>query len=154
MKKQKGITLIAMIITIIVMLILAGVSVNIGIGNNGILDNSEKAAENTKISEAKEFLIEAWGYVLGKYENVDEMENSEFNSKISPYFSNYMSSYGVATITARLKSKNSTDYAIEIKFKITGEEERIFYIVNDTNVYEEAEFKSNYTISNFNKNAI
>ena len=37
MKNQKGITLIALVISIIVMLILAGVSLNATIGDNGII---------------------------------------------------------------------------------------------------------------------
>lgn len=35
-KKETGITLIALIITVIVMLILAGVTIDMTIGNNGI----------------------------------------------------------------------------------------------------------------------
>ena len=37
MKKQKGITLVALVITIIVLLILAGVSISLALGNNGVL---------------------------------------------------------------------------------------------------------------------
>ena len=36
-RKQKGITLIALVITIIVLLILAGVSINLVVGEGGIL---------------------------------------------------------------------------------------------------------------------
>ena len=43
MKEQKGITLIALVITIIVLLILAGVTIAMLTGSNGILTNSNKA---------------------------------------------------------------------------------------------------------------
>ncbi len=43
MGKSKGITLIALVITIIVLLILAGVSIATLLGNNGILNQAEKA---------------------------------------------------------------------------------------------------------------
>ena len=43
MKNQKGITLIALVITIIVLLILAGVSIAMLTGDNGILTQSTKA---------------------------------------------------------------------------------------------------------------
>ena len=46
-KKQRGITLIALVVTIIVLLILAGVSVSMLTGQNGILTNAAKAKENT-----------------------------------------------------------------------------------------------------------
>ena len=42
--KNKGITLIALIVTIIIMLILAGVSINALIGNNGIITKARDTA--------------------------------------------------------------------------------------------------------------
>lgn len=50
---QKGITLVALVITIIVLLILVVVSINLLI-NNGILEKAEKAVEEYKISSAQE----------------------------------------------------------------------------------------------------
>ena len=48
MKKQNGITLIALIVTIIVLLILAGVSINMISGDDGIIERASSAAEKTK----------------------------------------------------------------------------------------------------------
>ena len=49
MKKQNGITLVALVITIIVLLILAGVSISLALGNNGVLTRSSQAVvENEK----------------------------------------------------------------------------------------------------------
>ena len=50
LRKEKGITLIALVITIIVLLILAGVSIAMIAGNNGILNQASKAAEMTEIA--------------------------------------------------------------------------------------------------------
>ena len=47
MKDQKGITLVALVITIIVMLILVGVSITIAL-NGGLFDITKKAAKDTK----------------------------------------------------------------------------------------------------------
>lgn len=44
--KNAGITLVALIITIIVMLILAGITINLTIGQNGILKRAEEAGKN------------------------------------------------------------------------------------------------------------
>lgn len=41
LKEQKGITLVALIITIIVMLILAGVSISLVVGENGVLTQAQ-----------------------------------------------------------------------------------------------------------------
>ena len=54
MKNQKGITLIALVITIIVLLILAGVAIAMLSGENGILNRSKDASNETVISTAKE----------------------------------------------------------------------------------------------------
>ena len=52
--KNKGITLIALVITIIVLLILAGVSISTLMGENGILTNAEQSKDKTEYSEIKE----------------------------------------------------------------------------------------------------
>ena len=54
LKKNKGITLIALVITIIVLLILAGVSIAMLTGQNGILTQAQNASTQTEIAEAKE----------------------------------------------------------------------------------------------------
>lgn len=52
--KEKGITLTSLIITIVVMLILAGVSIAVLIGPDGIIGQAQTAAINTKRAEIKE----------------------------------------------------------------------------------------------------
>lgn len=54
MKNQKGITLIALVITIIVLLILAGISIATLTGKNGILTQAGNAKEQTEIGSEKE----------------------------------------------------------------------------------------------------
>ena len=53
-KEQKGITLIALVVTIIVLIILAGVSINMLVGENGIITQSQRAEEDYSKSEVKE----------------------------------------------------------------------------------------------------
>ena len=52
MRKQKGITLIALVITIIVLLILAGVTLNLVLSNNGLIAKSKQGV--TKYKEASQ----------------------------------------------------------------------------------------------------
>lgn len=56
MRKERGITLIALVVTIIVLLILAGVGIALLTGENGILQNARIATDNTKKAQAKEWL--------------------------------------------------------------------------------------------------
>lgn len=55
-KKQEGITLVALVITIIVLLILAGVSISLVVGNNGVLTQASTAVMENKIADAREAL--------------------------------------------------------------------------------------------------
>ena len=52
MKNNKGITLVALVVTIVVLLILAGVSINLILGNNGIIAKAKDA--ETKSAEASQ----------------------------------------------------------------------------------------------------
>lgn len=54
MKNQKGITLIALVITIIVLLILAGVSIAMLTGENSIITNAQKSKSYNAYASAKD----------------------------------------------------------------------------------------------------
>ena len=71
-KKERGITLIALVITIIVLLILAAVSIATLTGENGILTKANKAKEVTELQQLKE---EVQLEVLAM-----EMEQEEINT--------------------------------------------------------------------------
>jgi type II secretory pathway pseudopilin PulG len=68
-KTQKGITLIALVITIIVLLILAGITINLTIGQNGIITTAQQAGKNyqqaaeDEQTQLAEFLQETTGTV-------------------------------------------------------------------------------------------
>lgn len=53
-KNSKGITLIALVVTIIVLLILAGVTLAMLTGSNGVLTNAQKSKRETSQAEAEE----------------------------------------------------------------------------------------------------
>ena len=53
-KSSKGITLVALVVTIIVLIILAGVSINLVLGDNGIITMAKRAKENMEIASQEE----------------------------------------------------------------------------------------------------
>ena len=55
-KKENGITLVALVVTIIVLLILAGVSISMIAGENGIATRATGAAKETDTGAAQENL--------------------------------------------------------------------------------------------------
>ena len=52
MKRDQGITLISLVVTIIILIILAGVSINLILGQNGIINKAKEAKENMEIALA------------------------------------------------------------------------------------------------------
>jgi len=54
MKKELGITLISLVVTIIVLIILAGVSINLILGKDGIITKTRQAKENMEIAQIEE----------------------------------------------------------------------------------------------------
>ena len=59
-KKEKGITLVALVVTIIILLILAGVTLNMAMSRSGLFDRAVNATEKYKIAQEdeKEKLVE------------------------------------------------------------------------------------------------
>ena len=54
MKNQKGVTIVALVVTIIVLIILAGLSIKLLLGDNGIIEIAKKAKENTELAKIEE----------------------------------------------------------------------------------------------------
>ena len=50
-KKERGITIIALVVTIVVLLILAGVSISLIINRNEIISKAEVAKQETEIAD-------------------------------------------------------------------------------------------------------
>ena len=75
MKGQKGITLVALVITIIVMLILVGVSITVAI-NGGLFTSAKSGANNTKEAVNAETNLSS-GKVIVKEDGSDVEHNVE-----------------------------------------------------------------------------
>ena len=63
--KEKGITLIALIVTIIVLIILAGITIATLTGEDGIINNANNAKEETEIANEKEIVDRATINAMG-----------------------------------------------------------------------------------------
>ena len=70
-KGNKGITLIALVITIIILLILAGITIGLVTGDNGILAQATRAKEETEIAQEKEEIILAYNTAVAKKQSAD-----------------------------------------------------------------------------------
>ncbi|MBR3133570.1 MAG: type II secretion system protein [Clostridia bacterium] len=97
LKKQKGITLIALVITIIVLLILAGVTIAMVVGDNGILSRSREAKDTTNIKKIQEEVDLEAADLVAEYHSKD---NGEVPSKAGDYVAaNIVSKFGSGIVT-------------------------------------------------------
>lgn len=91
LKEKRGITLIALVITIIVLLILAGVTIATLTGENGILTRASEASEQTEIAEEKEAIGVAYAGVLADNNGTgvsagelqDELEKNGYKATVT-----------------------------------------------------------------------
>lgn len=93
-ENERGITLIALVITIIVLLILAGVAINAIFRNGGIIERGHEAIFKGEVSSYKETLE---ADILGRSIENDEFSKSSINaqttSDIQKYIPNFDEKY-------------------------------------------------------------
>lgn len=79
MRKMNGITLVALVVTIVAILIIAGVSISVLAGENGIINRGIIAKKQAIISNEKEILHLSTTSALSKNKNLKiEQENLEY----------------------------------------------------------------------------
>ena len=118
LKQKKGITLIALVITIVVLLILAGVTIAMLTGENGILGKATTAKAKSAEEEAREKV----SLMLASWKMEKAINNADFDNYIENY-SEDIKSFGIETIIkdnvqeglyfAQVKIGNKT-YYVEI----------------------------------------
>ena len=87
-KKEKGITLIALVITIIVLLILVGISIAMLTGNNGVLTKATEAKEKNEIGKEKEYITLSVSAIKGdkmSKGDASEITSNELQTEIDKY---------------------------------------------------------------------
>lgn len=125
-KRNKGITLIALVITIIVLLILAGVTIATLTGDNGILTKANKAKETTEIEEEKEIIKVSIMQIKAGNEN-GELKEEELNNALNQ--------------NSSLDNKATLKYVNENKFIIQFSKSKRYYQVNGDGKIEYMEGK-------------
>ena len=83
MKKNKGITLVALVVTIVVLLILAGVSINLVLGNNGIIAKAKDA--ETKSAEASQNDLKGMNSLVSEMEGTLNGNSGKTELETEPY---------------------------------------------------------------------
>ncbi|MBS5681912.1 MAG: hypothetical protein KHW52_04115 [Clostridium sp.] len=128
-KEVRGITIISLVVTIVVLLILAGISINAVIGDNGIIKKAQNSAELTKESEAKEIINRTVMefYLTNDYETLEDFLNDKvLSGKIDKVEKNtdgtlkvWKDNYSV-TVENKTNSSNNNDNNVNKTIKISA----------------------------------
>ena len=149
--KQKGITLIALVITIIVLLILAGVSIAMLTGQNGILTQ----ANNAKIETERSDVIEGIRLKVNEYfleqqngesrEFLDWLNESGYLLENNTINISYLLGKTVSTGNGNPKGKSDV-YRLENETTVVGK------LASVVKVSEAEETKGTYNVVYYDKN--
>lgn len=123
LKNKNGVTLIALAVTIIIMLILAGATISILTGNSGITTNASKAKTKSYLADIKE----EYELYLSEKRMDDEydLDTLYANDKTIRYEGNEVGT-GIAEICSSIKKGDEKKFEI-----IKG---KIYYVSQDKNV--------------------
>ena len=108
LRRNKGITLIALVVTIIVLLILAGISIAMLTGQNGILNKATEAKEKTEAAQkVEEKTLQGYEDMMAQYTG-----NLPSREETKPYFPNSTFSYKEGDLSTGLviKDGNANEY--------------------------------------------
>ena len=147
LKNEKGITLVALVITIIVLLILAGVTLSMVMGESGIFGKANSAKEKTQLSNAEEtirlaVLENQVKSVSGDASLTNDQLKEEIAKKLTEQgyavSGSAVTYYGDKTIDIEnyLEKESKTYTAYNVGDKVTVGEEN-FYVIKASSASEE-----------------
>ena len=136
MRNQKGITLIALVITIIVLLILAGVSIAMLTGDNGLLNKTNEAVAKEKLGAAKDVISTTVAAYNADWYEEKYVKNTESLKAIDEYITDkisadYTSNATEEGCTVTVSTENKT-VTLEVTGAKEGEPTAIGTIANGT----------------------
>ena len=148
--KEKGVTLVALVVTIVVLLILAGVSIAMLSGDNGLITQTKNASEEWKIAQDKEQLELAKQTEIAKgkgYIDVDDYfqrleDEGIVNDKDADIVDNGDGSYDVTTgngNTFEVTPIPDKENAEDIEIDYVGQGEIVGPRINKIDVTEKTE---------------
>ena len=125
-KKENGITLIALVITIIILLILAGVTINWIMGDNSLFDRVELATQETKRAEIIEYLdLTLTDEQITGYKNTVGAIITKTHEKVSENGKNDLKDIAKEVEVMNLETKQINE----------NEQEYYFFVVADGDIY-------------------
>ncbi|MGP1608488.1 MAG: type II secretion system protein [Clostridium sp.] len=116
-RNEQGITLIALVLTIIVLLILAGVALSLALGQNGLVFKAKESKQKQEIAQEKDRIMTAYGASFDK---------GKFNKAI---FKEELKNQGVNFDDEIVGDENATP--LNLKLKTKHDEYTVTYTIDD-----------------------
>ena len=155
MKSQKGITLVALVVTIIILIILAGVSINMMVGESGIITQAQRAAKDTanarvESEEQMNLLVDEMNkYMSGNGETEEGETTIQLSElKAGDYIKYDTGVESIGTIICRVLYPVNSAYGLQI---ISDKNIEEVTLGGDT--FEEGRNSYNNAIENLNNKA-
>ena len=118
MRSERGITLIALVVTIVVLLILAGVTITYALGNNGLFTNAQQAEYNAELGNIRDYAAMARLDVMtAYYAKGVALTADEIGTTIQRNFPGYESSAIVTTAATETKGVLNGSFDVKLKSK-------------------------------------
>jgi len=160
LKSKKGITLIALVVTIIVLIILAGVSISLVLGDNGIVTKAKEAKQNMQVAANEEqasianleIAIENEGGASGGTEETPTPPKTINDLKAGDYikYDTGVTSVGEnGVITCRVLYEASSEYGLQII-----SDKNVASVELGGSTFEEGRTAYNSAIETLNNNTI
>lgn len=126
-KQNKGITLIALVITIIVLLILAGISIATLTGENGILSKADTAKKQSEITDATEQAkLDISTYIA---EQIEQGKSTELNDSIIQSILTDKEYVDEAKDTSFISKKGKHEISYSVLYQNSIKEEEIQFTI-------------------------
>ena len=157
-KETIGITLISLVVTIVVLMILAGVSINTILGDNGIIKKSQESANLTKETEAKEIMNRAVleYYLVKKGETFEEFLQSKIPNTIDSVTKNEDGTFTISkngyTLTVEEKRENTSDNDKRMEGELTLSEYSGEYVYPNSGTFSITKSTGTVSVESSNEN--
>lgn len=126
LKKNQAITLVSLVVTIIILIILAGVSINLILGKDGIITIAKQAKENTELAKIEEetalnelyYQISETGDSSISYDNIEALVEfkKEIASAITDMGIETSASANATTMASNIRSISGASSADKVSY--------------------------------------
>ena len=122
-KDNKGITMVALVLTIIILIILAGISINTLVGTDGLITKAQQAKENIELAqiEEQERLNEIYRQLESEIEGTSFTDQSEGSATDDKILHGYEAFINGQLVIGRMNDYSENVQKIELSAEQTGE---------------------------------